>query len=359
MPRLEPENPVPPARSALDAAWADVSAGRSGRARRVGVWILGLLALAAVLAGVLHFRELEDFARLARQAKPAWLLVAVGLQILTYLCVAAAWQRALRATGHEISLRSLMPLSLAKLFTDQAVPTGGFSGALLVARALIGRGIPPPAGLAALLAGFISYHAASLLAALTALALLYFHDAASAAYVSILLAFAAVAVVLPNLAFLLAKLPRGGRLLRWARRLRSVDLLERLLRDSPIDLLRQPRLLLSMTLFQLAVFYLDAATLWALVAATGQEGNPGSVFAALVMGSATAALGPIPLGLGTFEAACVTTLHTLGTPLEAALTATLLLRGMTVWLPMLPGLWCARRELRRLPRPQAAPGRSA
>lgn len=359
MRRPAPESPVPPERSALDTAWADVSAGRSGKARQAGVWILGLLALAAVVAAVLHFRELEDFGRLARQAEPIWLLVAAGLQGLTYLCVAAAWQRALRAAGHEISLGSLMPLSLAKLFTDQAVPTGGFSGSLLVARALVGRGIPPPAALAALLAGFISYHAASLLAALTALTFLYFHQAASAGYVSILLAFAAVAVALPNLAFLLAKLPQGGRLLHWARRLRSVGLLERLLREAPIDLLRRPRLLLPMALFQLAVFYLDAATLWALLEATGQKGNPGSAFAALVMGSATAALGPIPLGLGTFEAACVTTLHTLGTPLEAALTATLLLRGLTVWLPMLPGLWCARRELRRLPRPQPAPASSS
>ena len=33
-------------------------------------------------------------------------------------------------------------------------------------------------------------------------------------------------------------------------------------------------------------------------------------------------------------------------PLEAALTATLLLRGLTFWLPMVPGLWLTRRELR-------------
>jgi hypothetical protein len=34
----------------------------------------------------------------------------------------------------------------------------------------------------------------------------------------------------------------------------------------------------------------------------------------------------------------------LGSPLEAALAATLLLRGFTMWLPMLPGLWLVRRE---------------
>jgi hypothetical protein len=36
----------------------------------------------------------------------------------------------------------------------------------------------------------------------------------------------------------------------------------------------------------------------------------------------------------------------LGVPIEAALAATLLLRGFTVWLPMLPGVWLARRGLR-------------
>ena len=36
----------------------------------------------------------------------------------------------------------------------------------------------------------------------------------------------------------------------------------------------------------------------------------------------------------------------LGIRIEAGLTATLLFRGFTLWLPtMLPGLWLARREL--------------
>jgi hypothetical protein len=38
----------------------------------------------------------------------------------------------------------------------------------------------------------------------------------------------------------------------------------------------------------------------------------------------------------------------LGMPLEAALSATLLLRGLTFWLPMVPGILIARRELSRL-----------
>ena len=57
-----------------------------------------------------------------------------------------------------------------------------------------------------------------------------------------------------------------------------------------------------------------------------------------------ATLGPIPLGLGTFEAACVGMLSLLGVAIETALAATLLLRGLTFWLPMVPGLWLAKRR---------------
>jgi hypothetical protein len=49
--------------------------------------------------------------------------------------------------------------------------------------------------------------------------------------------------------------------------------------------------------------------------------------------------------LATFEAASVAMLTTLGVGTEAALTATLLLRGFTFWLPMLPGFWLVRKEL--------------
>jgi len=58
-----------------------------------------------------------------------------------------------------------------------------------------------------------------------------------------------------------------------------------------------------------------------------------------------AAVSVLPGGVGAFEVGSVVLLRVLSIPLEAALTATLLLRGLTLWLPMLPGLWLARREV--------------
>jgi Predicted integral membrane protein len=53
-----------------------------------------------------------------------------------------------------------------------------------------------------------------------------------------------------------------------------------------------------------------------------------------------------PGGLGTFEAASVIILRGAGVPIQIALSATVAFRGLSFWLPMLPGLWCARRVTR-------------
>jgi uncharacterized protein (TIRG00374 family) len=95
-----------------------------------------------------------------------------------------------------------------------------------------------------------------------------------------------------------------------------------------------------------AIFLLDAATLWVMLLAMGQDVSFLVAFTSFVVSSIVATLSPIPLGLGVFEASPTGMLSALGIPVEAALTSTLLLRGFTLWLPMLPGLWLARRQLR-------------
>jgi uncharacterized membrane protein YbhN (UPF0104 family) len=58
-----------------------------------------------------------------------------------------------------------------------------------------------------------------------------------------------------------------------------------------------------------------------------------------------ATIAPAPGGLGTFEAGSMAMLTLLCVPVESALAATLLLRGFTFWLPMLPRLRLARRGI--------------
>jgi uncharacterized membrane protein YbhN (UPF0104 family) len=52
------------------------------------------------------------------------------------------------------------------------------------------------------------------------------------------------------------------------------------------------------------------------------------------------------MGLGSFEAVSVAMMRLFGVPFEAAVSATLLFRGFTLWVPLIPGGWLARKELK-------------
>jgi len=125
------------------------------------------------------------------------------------------------------------------------------------------------------------------------------------------------------------------------------DLL-RALRRAPAHLLRSPGLLIQTSGLQIAIFLLDAMTLWLVFNSIGDVPKIWVTFVSFAMASMVATIGPIPVGLGTFEATSVGMLHILGVPVEGALAATLLLRGLTFWLPMLPGVLLARREIGHL-----------
>jgi uncharacterized membrane protein YbhN (UPF0104 family) len=312
--------------------------------KTAGFWLFGLLALSAVVLVVLRIGELERFAELARGAETRWLLLAAALQLLTYVCAASVWHAALARIGQRRPLRSLVPLGLAKLFADQAMPSGGVSGTLLVIRGLARRGVPMHLAMGALLVGLVSYYSAYGLAALGALVLLQLHHAVGPAVVAVAAVFALFVVGIPVLVLSLRRF-NGGPWLDRLRRVPAAASLLEAINTAPSDLLRDPVLMLKTTGLQLAVFLLDAATLYVMLRALDQAASPLSAFASFMVANVVATVGPISLGLGAFEGAAVVVLNATGVSIETALAATLLLRGFTFWLPMLPGLWLARREL--------------
>lgn len=310
----------------------------------VGWWLSGVVALLAVVLVVLHVGEFGRFAELARTVHPALLLAAAALQALTYICAAAVWYASLRHLGAPRPLRVLIPLGIAKLFTDQALPSGGISGTMLVISGLKRRGVPGPLAMAALLVGLVSFYAAYGLVALTALGILQFRHHLGPAALSIAALFVLFAVGVPAMVFGLRRF-REHRWLRRIRRIPGAQALLEALASAPSAPLRDAWLILEATALQLAVFVLDAATFYVMLLALGQSASPLAAFSSFIAADVVATIGPTPLGLGVFEGTAVAVLHITGVSLEAALSATLLLRGFTFWLPMLPGLWLVRREL--------------
>jgi len=83
-------------------------------------WLLGIAVLAAVIAAALHLSEGRDFIRLAEDAEPWWLTIAVLLQSATYAAQGEIWRRVGTRAGAPLPGWDAFRLSLAKLFADQA-----------------------------------------------------------------------------------------------------------------------------------------------------------------------------------------------------------------------------------------------
>ncbi len=316
-------------------------------------WVPGLLLLLALCAVVSRLGEGKRLLFLAERSRPGWLLGAAALQAATYFFAAAVWQRVLRRAGVHQPLSRLVPVAVARLFLDQVLPSGGFGGRLLVVRALQRRGVPVPAAVAAVLVDLITLYSAFSAAVLLALGILWrLHDL-NALILSAVTLFSVVATAIPLAALWLS---RGGGVPRWTRRLpRVAEVLEQI-SCAPRSLVRDRTLLLQAAALQLAIFLLDSSTLWVLLRAVGWPTGAPEVFASFVITSVAATVILTPGGLGTFETACVAMLTLFQVPVEAALAATLLQRGFTYWLPMLPGLWLSRREIEGAPPGAVPPG---
>ncbi|WP_205520268.1 magnesium-translocating P-type ATPase [Pyxidicoccus caerfyrddinensis] len=309
-------------------------------------WGFGLALLAAVIVVVARASEEREFARLLKESAPAWLLVAALLQAATYLSQSAVWLAVLRRTRFRVPLGALYSLSFAKLFIDQALPSAGISGAALIVHGLERRGVGRGPVMACVVVETMTNYTAQILALLVALGLADFLGEAR----TLVWMATGVLVALSGalIAFLLS-LSRGTRTDRPPRgfaRIPGARTLLRAISEAPPGLAHSPRVLTEATGFNFVIHLLDAATLWALLRSIGVDAAPTGVFTAFMLSTLARTLGVVPGGLGTFEAASTGTLALMGVPLAAAFSATVLFRGFSFYLPLVPGLLLSRGELR-------------
>jgi uncharacterized protein (TIRG00374 family) len=298
-----------------------------------------------------HRGEPRKLSDVVASAHPAWLLLAAVLQAGTYVSIALIWKAVLRRLhARAPHLGRLMRLSVAELFTDQLVPSGGMSGTMLVVTSLKRRHVPARAATAAVVSSLIGFYVAQLVLVVASVVVFASakHFGGWEASTSLAAFVAAVVMPLPLVATLFAahKLPRR------VRRLRAICHLYMHIRDIPKDVVFSPSMMATATSLRIVVLLLDATTLMVCLAAVGNPVSPLLVVAAYTVAFVVGSASFLPGGIGTFEAAVVALLVDVGTPIEAAVPATLLMRLLSFWLPMIPGVWFAHREV--APRAQVA-----
>jgi uncharacterized protein (TIRG00374 family) len=315
----------------------------ASRRHNVWGWLPGVVLLVAfTVFVVLRFGEEKQFAQMLQRARPEWLLVGVALQFLSYLTMAGCWRVVLEVEGVKAPWLRTASLALMKLSFDQLVPTAGIGGSVVVMKGLQREGAPPRAATGALLVDMVSFYLAHAVAVAVSIFILWYRASLHAALLGLATAFAVLACAVP---FGILWLTRHGgwRPPRWARRIPGLtSLLESISQVSPA-LVRDTWLLVRASAFQLATFALDALTLSCMFQAVGHPVDFAAVFAAFMLATLVMTLSIIPGGVGTFEATAVGTLSSLGVPVEVGLTAVMLLRGYTLWLPLPLGMVLLRR----------------
>jgi uncharacterized membrane protein YbhN (UPF0104 family) len=201
--------------------------------------------------------------------------------------------------------------------------------------------------MATLLVGMLSFYVAYILAVAVAIGILYLEHALDAWMLAAAGAVVLVAFLIPIAVLLVRRWVKVWPFTLVPKVVPALNILIEAMAEAPAKTLKDPVAFLITGLLQLGVFLLDALTLWTMLHAVGSDGHPGQAIAGFMMAQVASTIGPMPLGLGTFEAVSTTVLHLQGQPVEVALTATLLLRGFTFWLPMSPCLILARRELQQ------------
>lgn len=322
----------------------------------ISSWLMGAASLAAVVAMALHFSDARDFARLLRQVEPGWFVLAILLQLLTYLLQGQIYRLVSNAGHAHLRLLTACKLGLLKLFFDQALPTNGISGTVAVTAAFEGLGIPRPVVVACLVISMLSYLCAYVLSLGWALGIVITEGHATALLVTAVMLFTLGSLALAlGIALLAGRRPllalRGLQERNWIKRSLAV------LSEADISLTRDPRLLATATALDLGIILLDASTLWVLVASMGEQAPWSGVFAGFMLASLLRSIGITPGGLGVFEGAAVTALHWAGIDLPVALSSTLLFRGLSFWAPMLPGILVSRATWLAAKASRSPPGR--
>nr|WP_179817391.1 flippase-like domain-containing protein [Allostreptomyces psammosilenae] len=143
------------------------------------------------------------------------------------------------------------------------------------------------------------------------------------------------------LALLVAAIPPARRFIVTQARSIFQGVVPRLL-----DLFQRPSKILTGAAGTLLLTLCFVGCLYASVRAFGGELSFAAVALVFLAGNAIGSAAPTPGGLGAVEATLSGGLTAVGLPVEVAVSATLLYRLLTLWLPVLPG-WVAFSVLQR------------
>jgi uncharacterized protein (TIRG00374 family) len=326
MPRFEVEYIAPPEPmpEGLDAR----------RLRRRAAVVVGLLVVVGLVAWLAPgLGEVRD--RIGG-ARPGWLVLAVGLELLSCLSYVLMFKPIFCS---RMSWRTSYELGMSELAVGSLVPASGASGLALGAWALRKGGMPGEDIARRTVAFYVLKSAANFVAVAVVGAVMWLgvgpEVSPALTIVPAVLAVATLAAVslLPRVAAGRPARDRtaAGRARRWLGR--AADALGDGVREAGRVLRRRDWRVIAGSL---GYWAFDNAVLWACFRAFGESPAITIVLMGYLIGQLGGLL-PIPGGVGGIDGGLIGALIVYGVPAAAAAAAVLIYRVILFWLPLLVG----------------------
>jgi uncharacterized protein (TIRG00374 family) len=292
--------------------------------------------------------KLKDIEKLMLQMDPAWLLLAVSAQIITYLIYASILKLLLPEKAGTTSFFLLFKLSIVIMFVNEVLPTGGISGDGYIYNQLIKRKVSRYNAFTAMVLESVSYYVAILI-----LLLVFYtwylneasHDTILITYTVIIgfvfyiLLFVLVLILSNgrNISFAMHKLEKFGFIKRFIEKASLLSLQNE--NEGTFKMLgRKKKAILQTIVLQLFILMSDVITVFALIKGFHVDMSFQLVAFGLLLSLVIGALPISPGSLIVYESAMTYFFTKLGAPVHAALIITLLYRFLTFWLPIPVGL---------------------
>jgi len=295
-----------------------------------------------------YIGKLKDIEKLMMQMDPAWLLMAVSAQIITYLIYASIIKLILNGKQGTTNFFLLFKLSIVIMFVNQVLPTGGISGDGYIFKQLIKRKVSRYSAFTTMVLESISYYAAILILLLVFYTW-YLSEASKdvilitytviLGFVFYVLLFALVLILSNgrNISFAMHKLERFGFIKRFIEKASLLSLQN--VNEGTFKMLgRKKKAILQAIVLQLFIIMSDVITVFALIKGFHVAMSFPLVAFGLLLSLVIGALPISPGSLIVYEGAMTYFFTKLGAPVHAALIITLLYRFLTFWLPIPIGL---------------------
>ncbi|NNE40739.1 MAG: flippase-like domain-containing protein [Marinicaulis sp.] len=320
---------------------------RLKKSRRLIMLAVALfIALIGIGFASLNLESLQALGEQIRTAQPRWLAASALSQLMTYACTALIWRRALVSAGYSLPFRDLYWLSVGKLFADQAIPSAGLSGGALFFYAFAKRNIPNKIAFSLFIFVCVAYFIAFFIAGIISFAALTAVDSASPVISTSITTVAIVLMSILVISFLIIiSLPNATP--RWAQKVPHFNQARHWVSTALYFIKTERRLFFELTALQFFVRLIDGITLYLAFVAINISVPIEVCFFTVIIGSIASMVGFMPMGVGAYEAGMIATLKVFGVPIDSAIAATVIFRGLTLWLPLIPGFYIVQREIFR------------